>query len=101
MILTVFRSRLNEEAREEYNELSQKISDLAEQTPGFKSKRSYTADDGERLSIVEFEDEESHRNWAENIVHQAAKDRAREHLYTEYMVQVCHVVKESKFQANG
>lgn len=73
---------------------------LAETMPGFRSRRSYIAEDGERLSLVEFEDEESQRNWALNAEHVAAKERARDYLYSEYVVQICHVVRESRFPAS-
>jgi len=99
MILTVFRSRLNEQAQEEYKALVPKIVALAETMPGFRSRKSYIAEDGERLSLVEFEDEESQRNWALNAEHVAAKERARDYLYSEYVVQICHVVRESRFPA--
>jgi len=52
------------------------------------------------LSLVEFEDEESQRNWALNAEHVAAKERARDYLYSEYVVQICHVVRESRFPAS-
>jgi heme-degrading monooxygenase HmoA len=97
MILTVFRSRLNEQAQEEYKALAPKMVALAETMPGFRSRKSYIAEDGERLSLVEFEDEQSQRNWALNAEHIAAKQRGREHLYTEYVVQICNVVRESRY----
>lgn len=100
MILTVFRSRLNEDALEEYKALVPKIVALAETMPGFVSRKSYVADDGERLSLVEFEDEESHRNWALNKAHISAKESGRERFYSEYVVQICHVVRESRFSRN-
>ncbi|HET8710793.1 MAG TPA: antibiotic biosynthesis monooxygenase [Spongiibacteraceae bacterium] len=99
MILTVFRSRLNEEALDEYYELVPKIVAIAEAMPGFRSRKSFVAEDGERLSLVEFEDEESHRNWAYNAEHIAAKERGRTSFYSEYVVQICQVVRESRFKA--
>ncbi|MFT3930933.1 MAG: antibiotic biosynthesis monooxygenase [Spongiibacteraceae bacterium] len=99
MILTVFRSRLNEAALDEYYELVPKITAVAETMPGFRSRKSFIAEDGERLSLVEFDDEESHKNWARNAEHIAAKERGREAFYSEYVVQICHVVRESHFKA--
>ncbi len=98
MILTVFRSRLNEDALEEYYELVPKIVAVAETMPGFRSRKSFVAEDGERLSLVEFDDEESHRNWARNAEHIAAKEKGREKFYSEYVVQICNVVRESHFK---
>lgn len=99
MILTIFRSRVKEEAQEEYKALVPKIVEVAETMPGFLSRKSYIAEDGERLSLVAFEDEQSQRNWALNAEHMAAKKRGREQFYSEYVVQICTVVRESKFSA--
>lgn len=99
MILTIFRSRLKEEAEEEYKALVPQIVALAETMPRFVSRKSYVAEDGERLSLVAFEDEQSQRNWALNSEHVAAQQRGREQFYSEYVVQICTVVRESSFTA--
>ena len=99
MILTVFRSRLNEDVQEEYKALAPNILALAKTMPGFVSHKSYVAEDGERLSLVAFEDAESQRRWALNAEHIAAQQRGREHFYSEYTVQICTVVRESRFSA--
>lgn len=99
MVLTVFRSRLREGASAEYAELASSIAALAETMPGFRSRRAYVAEDGEKLTLVEFEDEASQRAWAQNHEHLAAKNLGRERFYSEYSVQVCSVVRESSFTA--
>lgn len=53
---------------------------------------------GERVTIVEFEHEEGMRAWRMNSEHRAAQKKAREVYYSEYSVQVCNVVRESKFK---
>ena len=57
MILTVFRSRLRPEAQAEYGELAPQMSKLARSMPGYKSHKVFVAEDGERLTLVEFEDD--------------------------------------------
>ena len=99
MILTVFRSRLNDEASEEYAGLAPRISELARSMPGYRSHKVFVAEDGERVTIVEFEDEESQRNWSVNGEHVAAKQRGRQRLYAEYSLQVCSVLRESRYAA--
>lgn len=99
MILTIFRSRLNEEASEEYKALAPEMVALAKTMPGFRSHKSYVADDGEKLSLVEFEDEECQRNWTRNAEHIVAQKKGRERFYSEYVVQICNVVRESRFTA--
>jgi heme-degrading monooxygenase HmoA len=98
MILTVFRNRLREESRAEYEPLAARMAALADTMPGFVSRKTFVAEDGERVTIVEFADEASQRNWAQNAEHVAAKKRGREALYSEYSLQVCAVVRESRFR---
>ena len=38
------------------------------------------------------------RTWRMNPEHRAAQKKAREIYYSEYSVQVCNVVRESKFK---
>jgi heme-degrading monooxygenase HmoA len=38
------------------------------------------------------------RTWRMNPEHRAAQKKAREIYYSEYSVQVCNVVRESKFR---
>ncbi len=55
MITTIFRSRLNLEYLADYQETAARIDALARTVPGFISIKNFAAEDGERLSIVEFE----------------------------------------------
>lgn len=97
MIVTVFRSRLNPETHAEYSALAPKIAALAQTMPGYIAHKSFVAEDGERVTIVEFEDEASQRNWSTNAEHAQAKKAGRNSLYTEYSIQVCTVTRESRF----
>lgn len=99
MILTVFRSRLRADALAEYQSLAPKMSELARSMPGYRSHKVFVAEDGERVTIVEFEDEASQRGWATEAQHLAAKTRGREAFYAEYSLQVCKVERESRFVA--
>ena len=65
---------------------------------GLFSEKRY-ADDGERVTIVEFEHEEGMRAWRTNPEHLAAQRMARQKYYTEYHIQVCTLDRESKFKA--
>ena len=98
-VLTVFRTRLKESGQDEYHALAPKIAALAKSMPGYVSHKGFTADDGERVTLVEFADEASHRAWALQLDHVAAKQRGREAFYAEYSLQVCTVVRESRFTA--
>ena len=50
MVITIFRSRLRPEHAREYGEWATRIHDLAVTMPGFVSIKTFTAEDGERVS---------------------------------------------------
>lgn len=99
MIVTVFRSRLREENRDAYAAVASRMSELARGMPGYIAHKSFTADDGERVTIVEFASEAAQRDWARHAEHVAAKQQGRESFYSEYALQICSVLRESRFPA--
>ncbi|HSN19828.1 MAG TPA: antibiotic biosynthesis monooxygenase [Usitatibacter sp.] len=99
MVVTVFRSRLKPGAKEEYVQWAERMAAIARTMPGYVSHKGFWADDGERVTIVEFRDEESQRAWALEARHVEAKKKGRADFYEEYKVQVCAVVRESAFRA--
>ena len=99
MIVTVFRSRLQLGVGDEYRAMVRRMIELAETMPGYISHKDFTAEDGERVTIVEFEHEEGMRAWRTNPEHRAAQKLAREKFYSEYHIQVCTVDRQSSFKA--
>ena len=99
MLITVFRSRLRPGVRDEYLALVERMNELARTMPGYVSHKGFFAEDGERVTIVEFQHEEGLRAWRTNREHIAAQKLARQKYYTEYHVQVCTLERESKFKA--
>ena len=99
MIVTVFRSRLRPGIRDEYVALADRMNELARTMPGYISHKGFFADDGERVTVVEFEHEEGMRAWRTNPEHRAAQKLAREKYYSEYHIQVCTVDRQSSFNA--
>jgi heme-degrading monooxygenase HmoA len=97
MVVTVFRSRLKPGNQQEYYEWAARMSALARTMPGYISHKVFTAEDGERVTIVEFENEEGQRTWATNLQHVEAKKKGRADFYAEYKLQVCTVQRESGF----
>jgi heme-degrading monooxygenase HmoA len=97
MIITVFRSRLRAGKTTEYGAEVERMSALATTMPGYISHKGFTADDGERVTIVEFEHEEGMRAWRMNPEHRVAQRKAREVYYAEYKLQICELLRESKF----
>jgi heme-degrading monooxygenase HmoA len=97
MILTVFRSRLNEGVLEEYDHHVAVTSALAEKMPGFLGHKMFTAEDGERVTLVEFDSMESQRAWSLSPEHKAAAIAGRRGFYKEYSIQICTVNRASRF----
>lgn len=101
MVLTVFRSRVKPELREEYVKWVARMSELARQMPGYISHKGFAAEDGERVTIVEFESEEAQRAWAMHPEHVEAKKKGRSTFYLEYRIQICSVQRDSAFSAKA
>jgi heme-degrading monooxygenase HmoA len=97
MIVTVFRSRLKPEAQQEYTQWANRMSELAKTMPGYISHKGFVAEDGERVTIVEFESEETQRAWSLNAEHAEAKKKGRRDFYSEYRLQVCSVQRDMVF----
>jgi heme-degrading monooxygenase HmoA len=97
MVITVFRSRVKPEAQEEYARWAARMAELAKGMPGYISHKGFVAEDGERVTIVEFESEEAQRAWAVHPEHVDAKKKGRKDFYSEYRVQVCTLERESAY----
>ena len=87
MVLMVFRSRLRLEAQAEYGELAPHMS-LARSMPGYKSNKVFVAEDGERLTLFEFEDNAIQFDWANHLEHRVAQKGGRATFYSEYSLQI-------------
>lgn len=98
MIVTVFRTRLDSDPAvvAEYMTWAVKLNELAPTMPGYISHKRFVADDGERVTIVEFESEETLRNWSTQQDHLAAKALGRTKFFADYTVQVCEVKRTYK-----
>jgi heme-degrading monooxygenase HmoA len=97
-ILTVFRSRLHPGAEAlGYHEVAAEMERRARAMPGFLDYKTFTADDGERVSIVVFDGIENHDRWRDHPDHRAAQQHGREDFYTEYRITVGEVLREHSF----
>src|SRR5262245_46379653 len=98
MIVVVFRSRLAPEARDDYEVTAERMDELAVKMPGYVSHKEFTAEDGERVTVVEFESEEAMRAWRMHPEHVAAQHQGRARFYSEYRLTVCEVLREQRFE---
>ena len=102
MIVIVFRSRLREGVDlGELARLGGRMYELASAMPGFVSYKDFAAEDGENVSIVEFESLETLEAWRTHPEHRAVQQRAREALMSEYHIQVCQTVRDYAVSASA
>jgi len=96
MIVVTFRNRLAPGIDlDEYEQRSAKLYEIVAAMPGFRSIRSFTSDDGERLALIEFASLESLAAWRDHPEHREAQRLGRERYYSEYHVQICEPLRES------
>lgn len=97
MVITLFRSRLRPEHEKEYGEWATRMHDLAVKMPGFISIKTFHAEDGERVTIVEFESEETMSHWRVQPDHRQAQELGRKLFYSEYRIVICQPIREHSF----
>lgn len=97
MIVVLFRSKLVD-APDGYAEMADEMAALARTMPGFVDVKAFKADDGERLTLVWWENEETLKGWRENVRHRLAQRLGRERWYEYYKIEVAEVVRQNTFE---
>lgn len=97
MVTIIFRSRLRPENHTEYEQVAARIAALARTMPGLVDFKTFAADDGERVTLAEFDTLGNARAWAEHPEHLEAPRLGRERFYAAYRVQVCENVRAYNF----
>ena len=101
MIVTVFRSRLVPGPQDDYDAMDARMEELVTRMPGYVSHKFFTAADGEQLTIVEFESEETQRAWRMHPEHIKAQREGRQKYYAEYDIKVCEVQHANVFKRDA
>jgi heme-degrading monooxygenase HmoA len=100
MIVVVFRSRLRPGVDfDELGRLGARMHELATSMPGFVEYKDFSAQDGENVTVVQFESLETLEAWRTHPEHRQVQQRAREALMSEYHIQVCETVRDYGFSA--
>jgi heme-degrading monooxygenase HmoA len=97
MVVIVFRSRLRPGVENEIATTGQRMYELASSMPGFISYKDFVAEDGENVSIVEFESLETLAAWRDHAEHKIVQQEGREKFFSAYRIQVCTPVRVSEF----
>jgi heme-degrading monooxygenase HmoA len=96
-VVTVFRSRRRPEAEPAYQSLSREMESSARSMPGFVDFKSFTAGDGEQVSVVTFATPADQRRWRDDLSHREAQRRGRDEFYEEYSIQVARCTHVSEW----
>ena len=97
MIVVLFRSRLAAGAGQDYHDMAAEMLETARAMPGFVEFKSFRAEDGERLSVIWWRDEETMSAWRNHPRHRIAQRAGREKWYSEYRIEVAEVKREGAF----
>jgi len=85
MFLVVFRNRKRPDIdAAAYAVDADAMEALARSQPGFRSFKSYTAEDGEVVALSEWDDEAAALGWRRQAEHAAVQARGREAYYENY-----------------
>jgi heme-degrading monooxygenase HmoA/ketosteroid isomerase-like protein len=95
--LIVFRSRLRPGVSERYEAHAEAVYQRAVAMPGFVSAKDFSADDGERLALIEWDSAQRLTGWRDEPNHRAAQEQGRAEYYSEYRISVCSVLRASTF----
>ncbi|MEZ5093075.1 antibiotic biosynthesis monooxygenase [Nocardioides sp.] len=96
-VVTVFRNRLRPEHEAAYADELAVVAALAREMPGFVETKTFTADDGERCTVVTFADTDSHRAWRDHPRHREAQRHGVADYYAEYSIAVGETTYASAF----
>jgi heme-degrading monooxygenase HmoA len=97
MLVILFRSKLTAQAGDDYTAMNAELEGLVRENPGFIEAKSYKAEDGERLTVVWWKDEESLRQWRELERHRTAQQTGRERWYEYYKIDVATIARSGEF----
>jgi heme-degrading monooxygenase HmoA len=98
MLVILFRSKLTAAAPSDgYPEMADEMEALARSMPGFVDVKAFRADDGERLTVVWWENEDTLKGWREQVQHRLAQRLGREKWYEYYKLEVAEIVRDASF----
>ncbi|MGD0392727.1 MAG: antibiotic biosynthesis monooxygenase [Acidimicrobiales bacterium] len=86
--MTVFRSRRRADAEDDYRRVAHEMEVSARVADGFVDFKTFTAEDGEHVSLVTFASPAAHRAWRDDPAHRRAQQQGRDNFYLAYSVQV-------------
>jgi heme-degrading monooxygenase HmoA len=99
MYMNVFRSRKRGDMdAAAYAADAARMLEVAQGMKGFIAFRTYTADDGETLSMSEWETQDDAGAWARHAEHAMVQGRGRTDYYESYTVYSCADPEVRRFE---
>jgi heme-degrading monooxygenase HmoA len=77
--------------------MAEEMLGRARTMPGFIDFKSFRADDGERLSVIRWESQDTLRGWTDDLRHVVAQRLGRDKWYEYFRVEVAEVVRSYGF----
>lgn len=74
-----------------YEEMADRMVELARQQPGYLGIESFRNPDRYGVTISYWSSLEAIHHWKRNLEHREAQHRGREEWYSRYMLRVCRV----------
>ena len=96
--IILFRSKLTDQAGEDYRAMDVELAALVRENPGFVDVKSYTGQDGERLTVVWWRDEKSLSDWRNLMRHREAQNTGRQKWYQYYKMDVATITRSKNFE---
>jgi heme-degrading monooxygenase HmoA len=81
-------------ALDEYGRLGERMYEIVSGLPGFLSVKSFTAADGEELTVFRFASEEALDAWRTHPEHVETMKRGHAEFYASGFLQICKVIRE-------
>jgi heme-degrading monooxygenase HmoA len=94
MVIVLIRTALRDDADvAAYEALNARMEELVRAIPGYIDIKSFTANDGDTVSIARFTSADALAAWRNHPEHTEARRLGRERFFKSYAVQVCEVVR--------
>jgi heme-degrading monooxygenase HmoA len=102
MYLTLFRNRKRADMdAAAYTADNARMEELGASAPGFIAIKAFTAEDGEVVTISEWESEAHAKAWGRNPEHRAVQARGKSDYYEEYTLYSCDNPAMRRFERSG
>lgn len=98
MIVVLFRSRLSAAAGADYQDMAAEMLATAKDMPGFVDFKTFHAEDGERISIVRWQDKATLAAWRNHPRHRVAQQTGRDKWYESYKIEIAEVIRDGSFE---